>query len=186
MGRKTTFTRQNVGGWQRLQSLTEAQTSQILANIFVISLPAPLVGKEASDIPHSLWDILNNSNNLHHPVAICSLSQRNRFLSGEGVDAIQYPIWSKRGRMVLGLLGDRVLVITWKLWPGGFERRQEPKDGGNMTITEHEYTLDRLEVCVFQPSECITIFTSVYGGGGGGGSLSWQKPSRNHLLFSDL
>lgn len=83
--------------------------------------PALMVGKKASGIPQSLWDILNNSNTLHHPAAICSQNQRNRFLSVQGVNAIQYQLWSKSGRLILGLLGDHVLVITWKCLPRGFE-----------------------------------------------------------------
>lgn len=81
--------------------LYEAQMPQIHTKAFVISLQALLVGKKASGIPHSPWDILNNGNTHHHPVAICSRSQRNRFLSVQGVNAIQYHLWSKGGRLIL-------------------------------------------------------------------------------------
>lgn len=75
------------------QELYEAQMPQILTKAFSISLPALLMGKKASGIPHPLWDILNNSNTLHHHVAICSQSQRTRFISVQGVNAIQYLLW---------------------------------------------------------------------------------------------
>lgn len=69
------------------QELYEAQMPQILTKAFSISLPALLMGKKASGIPHSLWNILNNSNTFHHHVAICSQSQRTRFISVQGVNA---------------------------------------------------------------------------------------------------
>lgn len=87
---------------------------QIHTKAFVISLQALLVGKKASGIPHSPWDILNNSNTHHHPVAICSRSQRNRFLSVQGVNAIQYQLWSKSGGLILA--GNYMKTLASRLW----------------------------------------------------------------------
>lgn len=107
--------------------LFEAQTAQILANIFVISLPALLVGKKAPGIPHSVWGILNNSKTLSTTLwPSVHRAKETGFSPSRGLMPFNISYDQRVADWFWGLRSDHVLVITWKLWPGGFELTQQP------------------------------------------------------------